>query len=122
MRKSNRSLTTYSNSQRSVIMDSRLDTTLIQHVATKGFNLFSKLLNLSNQNEVDRKDIQDVSSDVAFTSSVLKHFVESTEHKYGEAGMNYLIDSGGLSTANRSASACARVFDEIDHGLIRFVD
>ena len=104
-------------------MDSRLDTTLIQHVASKGFQLFGKLLDVPSRSWiVGRNDIQDASIEVAFTSSLLKHFVESLEHSDGEAGMVYLIDSGGLSTANRSASACARVFDEIEHGLIRSVD
>lgn len=104
-------------------MESRLDTTLIQHVATKGFQLFGKLLDVSKHScTVGRNDIRDVSIEVAFTSSVLNHFVETMKHSNGEIRMGDQITQGGLSTANGSASACARVFDEIERRLIESLE
>lgn len=101
-------------------MDLRLDTTLIQHAASKGFELFGKLLDVPSRSwTVGRNDIQDASIEIAFTSSLLKHFAESLENSIGEAGMVYLIDSEGLSIVNLSASACAHVFDKIELGLRR---
>ncbi len=100
-------------------MNSQRDITLIQHVTAKGFQLFGKLLILSNQFTVERQDISDISDDVAITSSVLQHFVNLMEQKHGEVGMIDRFGAEALSTASCSASSCARAFDDIEHSLVR---
>ena len=82
-------------------------------IATAGVQVSIKLVTLATQISTASERITSIGNDVSLTSGVLRQLGELMTQKTTDDGMS-IFSEGGLETTRASATACERIFLEVE--------